>query len=107
MEPVEERNVCRPEGEGGFTNMEPRKVLEVLEYSNREARDAIGEGGWAQVMCVRAGEVLGFCQGPWGKVTTDHLFPSHECLLVMSYGAFRHRFNLPLHPKPSHPPEGL
>lgn len=38
MEPVEELNVWRPEGEGGFMNMEPREVLEMLECSNREAR---------------------------------------------------------------------
>lgn len=38
MEPVEDQNVWRPEGEGGFMNMEPRKVLVVLECSNRKAR---------------------------------------------------------------------
>lgn len=53
------------------------------------------------------GEELGFCQGPWGKVTTNHLFPSYEDLQVMSYGGFRHPFNLPLHPKTSRPLEGL
>lgn len=38
MEPAEERNVCRPEGERSFINMDLKEVLELVEHSNDQAR---------------------------------------------------------------------